>query len=186
MLRIIIFIRLLFHLHFLDHNWGFYHCLMSVQRGRNRWLINLITIKINVNMATKMTVKVIKTSNKSAPYWFQNGNSQTCIEHILFYIWDHFLIFFFLLNSLKTIKAKQKARLPELINAFTSTALWWRAEDLYGTLSNIFSLDSMLGPSALGADGMKPSQQSTLSEIKLLTLLQEGNGKEGQHSLSGN
>lgn len=44
----------------------------------------------------------------------------------------------------------------------------------------------MLGPSALGADGMKPSQQSTLSEIKLLTLLQEGNGKEGQHSQSGN
>lgn len=76
------------------------------------------------------------------------------------------------------VKGNNRAGLSSvLINASNSTALWWEAEDLYGTLSNTLSQDLTLGPSALGATRLKPSQQSTLSEIKLLTWLGGESGK---------
>lgn len=145
------------------------------------------TKNINVNVGTSIRkeiavflTSVVKLSNCTL-HWFRMAAKRPVLNTVFF----HTRIYFFL-NCLKMLQGKHKARLSELINASTSNALWWRAEDLCGTLSKVISLDFMLGPCALGAAGMKPSQQSTLSEIKLLTLLQKGNRKEGQYSLSGN
>lgn len=62
-------------------------------------------------------------------------------------------------------KKKPKAGLSNaLINASTSTALRWKAEDLYGTLSNMLSQDLTLGPSALGAS--RDEAQSAIHIIR--------------------
>lgn len=66
------------------------------------------------------------------------------------------------LNCYRRVNGREnKAGLSSaVINASTSTALWWKAEDLYGTLSNTLSPDLTSGPFALGATRTDEAQSA--------------------------